>query len=270
MILMQIRPEILHRKGPRKPQDIPEEVLHLLNQGQIETVNLAEWLGVDQLHLLAKILQERGKAAMHLEISQAVQSQKKITANNNARLIGQMLGPLFQDPSLEHAWSTHISDVVRAWACWARCRGRLSLQDLITQVYGFAGDGHFGVREVAVFATKEVFAQHLEESIMLLSPLTEDPEENIRRFVAEVLRPIGVWTKKIPALQENPSLGLPLLEPLKADPSRYVQNSVANWLNDASKSQGEWVRSLCERWKEESSHKATQYIIKRALRTLNK
>jgi 3-methyladenine DNA glycosylase AlkC len=69
---------------------------------------------------------------------------------------------------------------------------------------------------------------------------------------------------------------LPLLEPLKCGPSLYVRNSVANWLNDASKGrgeqgeQGEWVDSLCAQWVAESDCAETRYIAKRAMRTLSK
>ena len=49
-----------------------------------------------------------------------------------------------------------------------------------------------------------------------------------------------------------------------------MQNSVANWHNDASKSQGAWVREVGARWLQDSPTTATRYIVKRALRTLDK
>ena len=61
-----------------------------------------------------------------------------------------------------------------------------------------------------------------------------------------------------------------LLEPVRSDPERYVQNAVANWLNDASKSRPDWVRGVCERWERESPTRETAWIVRRGLRTLRK
>ena len=267
---MEISQDILNRKGARKAEDIPEEVLTLLNSGSIETVNLTEWLVVDQLTVLKIVLKALDKEAFFETFQENVTSQKKISANNNAKLIGEMLAERFDNEVIGQDLSTHASDIVRSWACWALCTKQKKVLELAAVAKPFAADQHFGVREVVIFATKEKFANNLEESIRILSSWIHDTNENVRRFAAEVLRPVGVWTKKIAALQENPTLGLPLIAPLKADPSKYVQNSVANWLNDASKSNPDWVRAICEAWEAESDSKTTQYIVKRAMRTINK
>ena len=57
---------------------------------------------------------------------------------------------------------------------------------------------------------------------------------------------------------------------MRSDPSRYVQNAVANWLNDASKSRPDWVQVITARWTEESPTRETAYIVNRGLRTLRK
>ena len=134
----------------------------------------------------------------------------------------------------------------------------------------YAADKHFGVREIVILATKPRMIDNLELALQILTPWTLSEDENVRRYAAESMRPVGVWVKKIARFQEEPHLALPILEPLKSDSSKYVRDAVANWINDASKSQPDWARNLCARWEQESTSKETAYIIKRGLRTLNK
>lgn len=50
--------EEVKRKGSKSTKDIPKEILEQLNNGQIETANLVEWLAVDQRLLLENLLKQ--------------------------------------------------------------------------------------------------------------------------------------------------------------------------------------------------------------------
>lgn len=267
---MNIPQHILDRKGPRSLKNIDSEVVKYLNKGLVETKNLMEWLAADQMVLLTVVLQELGKEDWLDTFKSAYQNQRKPTANSNAKAIGATFGILTKDSTIYDVLKKHTSDLVRCWACWAESLHYDDTKNLLKAMQPYAADKHFGVREVVIFATKERLIEDLDTTIKTLVIWAEQADENVRRFAAEAIRPIGVWTKKIPVLQENPSLALKVLKPLNSDSSKYVRDAVGNWLNDASKSQPVWVQNVCDQWKKESSSKETAYIIKRGLRTINK
>jgi len=261
---------ILNRKGPRSIKDLDPEVLKYLNTGLVETKNLMEWLATDQEQLLKLVLKEIGKAKWINDFKTQLSQQKKPTANSNVKIIGQVFSELTKSKSVYKKLRNHKSDVVRCWACWAESEQHDNVSSLLTAMKPYAADTHFGVREVVIFASKDAFIESLTVALKELKPWVKSKDENVRRYAIEAMRPVGVWTKKIPQFQEKPEKAIGLLNPLKSDDSKYVRDSVGNWLNDASKSQPAWVESVCSKWTKQSSSKETAYIVKRGLRTINK
>ncbi|MED3803654.1 DNA alkylation repair protein [Lysinibacillus xylanilyticus] len=273
---MVVKEDILHRKGARKASDIPTEVLTLLNQGKIESVNLTEWQAVHHGTLLKNVLPSIGLEEKLEFILTEVEKQKVETGMKAIRLIGSRLDKVLMDESdikkeeLIKICAHHVSDSVRCWAAFMNKHNDHSLEEKLLYIRPFAADHHFGVREIAWMSIREDLAANIEISVDLLSEWAKSEDENIRRFSLESICPRGVWTKHIELLKEEPQIVLPILNLLKSDPSKYVQDSVGNWLNDASKTQPEWVVNLCDEWQKESPTKATERIIKKAQRTIVK
>lgn len=119
-------------------------------------------------------------------------------------------------------------------------------------------------------ALRPEIERNLDVAIAFLSKWAESKDENIRRFTTESTRPRGVWCKHIEVLKENPELALPVLVKLKSDPSKYVQDSLGNWLNDAGKTRPDFVIELCEKWNKKSPTNETQKMVKKARRSIEK
>ena len=251
------------RKGATRTADIPASVLDALSKGELQSATLAEGLALDQATLLRTVFpdlsagqQARANAACQLGIL------KRMAA------IGALLGEDHKTDRLARCRS-HGSDTVRGWACFMiGADSDLDLSSRLKAIAPLADDEHFGVREWAWMAIRPHLARDLDTSISHLSSWTQSPSERLRRFASESLRPRGVWCAHIAMLKKQPERALPILLPLRAEPSVYVQDSVANWLNDAAKDRPEWVRELCEKWLQGRPAEATHRICKRALRSL--
>lgn len=266
---------ILQRKGARKISDIPNEVVELLQKGQLQTVNLTEWLAVDHVVLLQNVLYDLG---LDKESKPIIQRLDDLSEKRIMKII----------PAIAREWqmlldckseversglcamlSRHRSDSVRCWAAYMIGQNqRWSLNKKLTGIRPFAADSHFGVREIAWMALRESIIRDLIESLDYLGDWVRDEDANIRRFAIELTRPQGVWAKHITALKENPAIALPLLEFVMSDPEKYVQDSVSNWLNDASKTNSDWVLQICDQWLKVSDTKETRRIVNRAKRSL--
>jgi 3-methyladenine DNA glycosylase AlkC len=264
---------LLARKGAARIALIPPEVLDALNAGSIPTVNLNEFLALDLGRLAARVGAAIGldpRADRLADTVAMLPAFKPVRRHAHiARALYDMTAARADRDAVAHALATHPSDIARSWAAqWLAFSG-LPLAAQLHAVRRFAADPHFGVREMAWMAVRDEIAADVPGAVDLLRPWVADADANIRRFASEATRPRGVWCAQIELLKAEPWHGLPLLEPLRADASRYVQNSVANWLNDAAKSQPGWVREVCARWTRGRAAPATQYIARRALRSLD-
>ncbi|MDO8458238.1 MAG: DNA alkylation repair protein [Burkholderiaceae bacterium] len=274
---------LLGRKGAARIALIQPDVLAALNAGQIPTVNLNEFLAIDLHRLAPSVAQHIGlppDAEPLLDTLAMLSSFKPMKRHSHIARAFYNLTDGQPDAAARTAIATalacHPSDVARCWAAQWISFSELDLVAQLQAVTRFAADPHFGVRETAWMAVRDAVVADLDTALNLLQPWTVSPDPNLRRFASELTRPRGVWCAQIDALKIEPWRAVSLLEPLRSDPSRYVQNSVANWLNDASKSQPAWVQQVCDRWLDDTSSAppadktATRYIVNRALRTLEK
>lgn len=265
---------LLARKGAARIALIPAEVLQALNAGRIPTVSLTEYLALDLPLLAGNVARDIGldpQAERLQDTFAMLPAFPPIKRHFHvARALYDVTASRSDRDAVAHALASHPSDVARCWAAQWIAFSSLPLAHQLEAVWRFAADPHFGVRELAWMAVRDEIAGDVDAAVRLLQAWSMDPDPNIRRFASEATRPRGVWCAQIDALKREPWRGLPLLEPLKSDHSRYVQNSVANWLNDAAKTHPEWVIQVCDRWSAASESAATQYIVKRAQRRLGR
>lgn len=257
------------RPAPRRRSEVPSDVVNALSRGWIESKNLVEWLVVDRRKLLATLVDELGLSLERADRTWLL-SLEGLSALKTSHEVGRWLSERIRlgDASYQ-AMVNHSSDVVREWsAIVVGVAPDVPFHRRLAWIKTHADDNNAGTRELAWIALRSFIVEDPAACIERLIPWTGSRNERLRRFASEVTRPCGVWCAHVPLLKKSPELGIPILEPLCSDASKYVSNSVGNWLNDASKSQPHWVRSLANHWRKNSPTPETDRILRRALRTI--
>ena len=90
----------------------------------------------------------------------------------------------------------------------------------------------------------------------------------VRRLASEGCRPQLPGDRCWTVFKKDPTPIIPILEQLKNDSSAYVRKSVANNLNDISKTHPDLVLGIARKWYGMSDH--TDWIVKHGCRTLLK
>ncbi|MFK7957870.1 MAG: DNA alkylation repair protein [Lysobacterales bacterium] len=98
---------------------------------------------------------------------------------------------------------------------------------------------------------------------------TDHSNYHVRRLASEGIRPLLPWALRVVMPQEQV---VRILNRLYRDPTRYVVRSVANTLNDLSKSNPERVIETLERWhkRPHADSDEMNWLTRHALRTLVK
>ncbi|UCE14714.1 MAG: hypothetical protein JSV04_05910 [Candidatus Heimdallarchaeota archaeon] len=133
-----------------------------------------------------------------------------------------------------------------------------------------ANDSHFGVRESAQMAMRELMQAFPDEVLQLYdNKWISHPEANVRRCVSESLRPVLVEGKNW--LREEPEEVIKRLKRLNQDTSLYVRKSVGNNLADISRRYPDLVLSTLRKWLLENDYdKKTFFIARKACRRVIK
>lgn len=117
-------------------------------------------------------------------------------------------------------------------------------------------------------AVRSFIINNEERMMEQMNIWSKDEDELVRRLACEGCRPQLPWGQALNSFKKDPTPILPILERLKTDPSVHVRKSVANNLNDISKTHPNLVMKLAKDWYGKNEH--TDWIIKHACRTLLK
>jgi 3-methyladenine DNA glycosylase AlkC len=121
-----------------------------------------------------------------------------------------------------------------------------SFESTIDQIRYWATYETWDIRENAIFPILSGLKSQKERVLQLLREWVSDPNENIRRLVAESLRPKGE-IKWLRDPDKNDAV-LEILTILNHDSSIYVRKSVGNNLKDLTKYMPTKILDLIETW----------------------
>ena len=117
-------------------------------------------------------------------------------------------------------------------------------------------------------AVRPFIIKHEDRMMAQMYVWSKHENELVRRLACEGCRPALPWAPALNSFKKDPAPILPILEQLKTDPSLWVRKSVANNLNDISKTHPELAVKIAKEWYGKNEH--TDWIVKHGCRTLLK
>jgi 3-methyladenine DNA glycosylase AlkC len=95
-------------------------------------------------------------------------------------------------------------------------------------------------------AVRQFIIKHEKRMMEQMVAWSKHENELVRRLSCEGCRPALPWAPALNSFKKDPTPILPILEQLKTDPSVWVRKSVANNLNDISKTHPDLVIKIAK------------------------
>ncbi|QYH19957.1 DNA alkylation repair protein [Corynebacterium aquatimens] len=169
------------------------------------------------------------------------------------------LGPelLEGEGYFNHAF--HLWPVSRYIELYGLDEPELSLDAIEALTRAFTGE----------WAVRPYLERYPELTLARVHEWARSGSHNVRRLASEGIRPRLPWARVHTPFVADPTPIIPVLEQLHADESLFVRTSVANNLNDISRTHPELALETAGRWAASSAPHAT-WMVERGLRTLIK
>ncbi|VEN75437.1 3-methyladenine DNA glycosylase [Candidatus Desulfarcum epimagneticum] len=124
-------------------------------------------------------------------------------------------------------------------------------------------------RHTGEYCVRPFIEKYPQKTLAVMRSWSKNENVHVRRLSSEGARPRLPWAGKLDVFVADPAPVLEILENLKDDPSRFVQKSVANAMNDILKDNERIGMETLKRWSRDAG-RIRRWIIRRALRNLIK
>lgn len=175
------------------------------------------------------------------------------------RILVDALGPPIKTQELEGYEGFYVMPMAHYIALYGTASFDLSMNALYEMTQRFTSE----------FAIRTFLLAHETRTLEILLHFAQDANPHVRRLVSEGSRPRLPMAQRLHPFIENPNKVFTLLEALKNEPTRLVQRSIANNLNDIAKDHPDTVTTFLKKWKNENVTDI-DWIISHATRSLVK
>lgn len=235
-----------------------ERILKQLNAGAIESASISEAMLVETPELLNRLCPESYAYVQNLfDHGDSIYKFYEIAALGLLTTHG---ADGYQD------WIYHHSDTVRCWvAYWIAHNTGLGFAEQLKQIEPLACDHHFWVRENACMAIRPLLLDNLKGALTVLEKWANSDNPHLRHFTLEITRPKGFWAIPIKTLQQHPEKARSIIEPMRNDPDRSVQEALANWLIEAEDLKPGWSKAILDDWLRNTYDKESNKLYKKVM-----